>query len=145
MALTFGASVSRTLLSLADLDINDSVNYLVGNQILGSGVSWERKQVSSPWVDGDFTVTRRRPNVSDKIEVRVYGGDQEELKDNLESLVEAMTQDNFILNLTLDAQSYSYSCESADYQISWGKELRHSNQTIVTFQIPRKPVALAGI
>ena len=143
MALTVAATVTRTDLGLSTLNINDHVNYALGSQILGGTVSWERNQVNSPWVDGDITVSRRRPNVQESVQINVYGDNQTEMLANIKEITEAFSQNSYQMTVTLNGQVYRYQCESADYSVEWGVKM-HSSQCMVMFSVPRRPIALAG-
>lgn len=144
MALGTTASVTRSLLGLGNLDINDHVSYVLSYGILGANTSWERNQVKSQWVDGDVTVSRRRGNVIEPMVFHVYGNDQSDLQSNISTLIDAFIQDSFTMTIDLDGSTYQYSCESADHSVEWGYKM-HSAMTTVTFQVPRKPIALAGV
>jgi hypothetical protein len=143
MALSVTSLVTRDSLGLSALNINDHTNFILGAQIMGGTVAWERNQVSSPWVDGDITISRRRPNVQENLQVNILGSDQGVMLANIQTIVEAFTQDEFVLTIGLDGNQYWYGCEAADYSIEWGIKM-HSNQCMVTFMLPRKPIALAG-
>lgn len=145
MALTFNASVTRSSLGLGDLNIHDYLNYVVTNKIFGGSVTWQRNQVSSPFVDGDVTVTRRRPNVSEAFSIHVHGEDHEELATNISTLIAAFTQDSFNLGVTVGNQTYQYQCEAADYQMEWDQSKMHSTMATINFQLPRRPVAVSGV
>ena len=143
MALTVAATVTRTDLGMSSLNINDHSNYILGTQILGGAVAWERNQVSSPWVDGDITVSRRRPNVQENIQVNILGTNQATMLTNIKTITEAFSQNSFTLTVTMSGSVYQYSCEAADYTVEWSVKM-HSNQCMVSFMLPRKPIALAG-
>jgi hypothetical protein len=142
---TVAISVTRSDLGLASLNINDHLDYKVGSEILGSMVTYDKKKVSSPYVNGDITVHRRRGNVNEKFSVYVYGADQAELRTNTIALIEAFSQNQFNLIITLDSVEYSYQCEASDYQIGWSNAHMFSKQVLVTFNLDRKPIALVGV
>lgn len=143
MALTVAATVTRSSLGLSTLNINDHVNYQLGAQIMGGTVTWDRNTVSSPYVDGDVTVSRRRPNINETIQVNILASSQAVMLTNIKALAEAFCQDTYTLTITMSGQTYQYKCESADYSIEWGIKM-HSDQCMMVFSVPRKPIALAG-
>jgi hypothetical protein len=138
------AKVTRTLLALGDLNINASPYRLAGPQVMGGTVSWDRRQVTSPWVEGDVTVSRRRSNVTEQVMVYVSGTDQANLNTNIQNLVGAFTQDTFTLSITIGSQQYAWDCEAADYSVQFDTPHLVSRLVPVTFNVPRKPVALSG-
>lgn len=142
---SFTASVTRSALGLPSLNINDGVNYKIGGEIMGGTVQWERKTVSSPFVHGDFTVLRRLQNVSERIPIYVYGSSQTTMVTNARALIDAFIQPLFNLTMTLDAQTYTYQCEAADYTYQWSNAHMFSGQVVIEFQVPRMPLALVGI
>jgi hypothetical protein len=138
MAFVVTAKVTRNDLGLTDLNINDHVNYSLSASIMGGTVSWERREATSPWVDGSVTTARRRQKATETMQVNVYGGTQSELLDNMRELVEAFSQNSYTLKIVLKGTDYHYACEAADYSVEWGYKM-HSEQAMVTFQVPRHP------
>lgn len=138
MALSVTATVTRADLGLSPLNINDHSNYSLSPSVFGGSSTWERNRVSSPWVDGEITVSRRRATVTDTFVINVYGSNQADMLANIQELVQAFSQNSYHLTLTMNGTVYQYMCEAADYTVEWGYKM-HSNQTTVTFQVPRKP------
>jgi hypothetical protein len=143
--LALAVTVSRTLLGLAPLDINDHLNYYVTPQLLGGQVAWTRTQITSPWLDGAVTTNRVRQMVTEPLVIEVLGGTHGELKANVDTLVQAFIQDSFDLELTMGDAAYAYRCEAADYTLGWNGPRMMANQVQVTFSVPRQPTALLGV
>lgn len=141
---TFAASVTRSDLGLAALNINDHTTYRVANEIMGGNVTWDRKTVSSPYVNGDVTIHRRRGNVSERFGIYVYGSNQTNLQNNVKALIDAFSQNSFTLSMTLDSVEWSYRCEASDYQIEWSNAHLFSNQVRVLFNLIRNPIPILG-
>lgn len=138
------AKVSRPVLGENDLYINTSNYRLVGPNIMGGTVQWDRKTVSSPWVDGDITVSRRRGNVQDNISVYVTGTSQANLQSNIATLIAAFTQNRYTLQIQIGDATYAWDCETADYSIQMDTVHFHARYVVVTFTIPHKPALLVG-
>lgn len=139
------ATVTRAQLGLGDLNINDGNTYtLAGPQIMGGTVTWDRRQVSSPWVDGDVTVARRRANVQDQLTFYVGGSSTANMNLNLQNLIWAFTQDRYTLSITVGSQQFAWDCEAADYSVQIDTPHMKALYVAVTFTIPRKPAALSG-
>lgn len=136
--------VSRDLLGLAGLEINDHLAYYVGPQLLGGQVAWNRQQVTSPFIDGQVTTWRTRQNVTEQLGVEVLGDTPGELNANLAVLLAAFIQDSFHLAVAIGAQSFEYACEAADYQVGWTGPRWVACQLQVVFAMPRQPVPVAG-
>jgi hypothetical protein len=142
--LAMSVTLSRTLLGLGDLEINDHLNYAVGPQLLGGTVAWNRQKATSPFLDGEVTTQRSRQNVTEQVAVEVYAGDAAELKANTAALITAFCQDSFVLTVTLEGTFYVYQCEAADVTIAWVGARMMAHQGQVTFAVPRQPVPLLG-
>jgi hypothetical protein len=143
--LTVVAKVTRPLIGGGDLDINDHDKYvLAGSSTMSGSVNWERQQVSAPWVDGDFTIARRRGNTTENISVYVSGTDQADLNTNIGTLIGAFTQDRYTLMITIGTQQHAWDCEAADYTVEMDTPHFVAKYVVVKFAIQRKPVALSG-
>lgn len=139
------AKVTRAQLGLQDLYINDHSKYVIaGLDILSGTVSWQRQQVSAPWVDGDVTVARRRSSVMEPLTVYVAGTNQADLNTNIGTLLAAFTQDRYTLSIAIGSQQHDWDCEAADYSVKINTVYVKSVYVPVTFQIMRKPVPLTG-
>jgi hypothetical protein len=141
---TFAASVTRSDLGLGVLNINDQLDYIVGSDIMGAMVSYDRQTVSSPYVNGDVTVHRRRGSVTEKFSVYVLGDTQTELQNNIRTLISAFSQNKFNLVMLLDGIEWSYVCEASDYQVEWSNANFFSIKVKVVFNLLRSPIALVG-
>lgn len=137
--------INRDALALLPLEIADGHPYYVATQFLGSGVAWDRQTVASRWVDGDFTTSRRRGNVTEQVAVEVACASTAALLLATEVLIAAFTQDAFTMTVTIDGRIWAYQCEAADYQsLQWSTPRLSAHQGQVLFGVPRRPVALAG-
>lgn len=142
--LSLSVTLTRTLLGLPALELNDHDAYAVSPDFLGAMVTWRRNPVGSPFVDGEVDVYRTRPNVQENIGIEV-DGDGPELKANIDALVAAMIQDHFVLTTTTPVGVWAYNCFCADYagQLT-GPRLMFGRIKLM-FQMPRHPVALSGV
>jgi len=140
------ARVSRTLLGLSDLDINDHSNYvLAGPQPVQGAVQWDRQQISAPWVDGDITISRRRTNSTESISIYAAGSDQANLDANIGTLKDAFFQDRFVLQIIVGGSNHAWDCEAADLtQVLYDTSHVVARYVTVTFSVPRMPIPLAG-
>ena len=140
------AHVSRPALGGGDLDINDHSSYvLAGPSILSGQVTWDRKQVSAPWVDGDITVARRRGNSTEPLSIYVKGTSQSDLDTRMGSLRDAFFQDRFTLHIIVGTANHAWDCEAADLtQVLFDTAHVYNKYVLMTFAIPRKPIPLAG-
>ena len=137
MAYTVSAYVTRA--GQSNLDINDHLNYVIATGLMGGQVNWERKQITSPYMDGAFTVSRRANNVDEPVQIHVYGDDHLDLVDNVRELIDAFTQNSFDIVITIDSATTIYHCEAANYAVEWSGPKFASNMTTVNMVVPRKP------
>lgn len=142
--VALGVTVTRTLLGKPDLDINDHLNYQVAPQFLGAQVSWQRNQQTSPFLDGAITLFRTRSQVTEPIELEVYGDTVADATANAVAAIAAFCQDNFLLTATVATETFQYYCEAADYQISWTGPRWVAKQLHLLFSTPRRPLPVVG-
>lgn len=144
--LSVSAYVSRGLLSLGDLDLNDHTNFiLAGPAPVQGSVNWERKQTSGPHVDGDLTYARRRTNVVESVTFYVKGTDQASLDANLGTIKTAFFQARFTLQIIVGSANHAWDCEASDVsQVLYDTAHVYNLFVPITFAVPRMPIALAG-
>ena len=142
--IVLAASVSRGLLALPDLDINDHVNFYIAAQFWGAEETWERNVAGSPYVDGTVTVNRSRRNITQPVAVECLGSTQAALEANIAALKQAFYQDTFTLTVTTNSQAHAYACECADSTIGWTTGRIAGGIVQVVFQVPVKPIPLTG-
>lgn len=140
----FVATVTRESLGLPVLNINDHVNYQLGDQILGGSQTWNRQSVKSPYVDGETLVNRTRAQVQEQFQVQVFGGTQTEMQQNIAALIAAFTQFTYQLSVQIDDATYTYQCDTADYTVDWTNFRMMAHKALVKFQIPRSPKLING-
>lgn len=137
-------TVTRTLLGLADLNINDHSVYALAPGTMGAQVTWNRTTVSSPYLDDAVTVNRMRGKVNEAVIIEVLGVDQAALASNVDALIKAFSQDHYTLTIGIGSQTYAYRCEAADYQMTWTGPRFVARQVQVVFQVPRSPIPTQG-
>jgi hypothetical protein len=144
--VNISAVLNRDLLGLSPLEIANGNPYLLGTQFLGAAVTWDRQTVSSRWVDGDYTVSRRRANVSEQIAVEVVAPNMLSLRTAMTTLIEAFTQDHFTMTVTVNGVIFAYDCEAGDYtNAMWNTPRLAASRGQVVFTVPRRPIAAAGV
>lgn len=147
--LDLSVLISRSALSLADLEINDGYIYQASAQFLGTLVSWNRTQITSPFIDGASTVARQLEMVQEPVGVEVWGRTgidatlkNSYLRDNLNVLAQAFWQDSFTLTVTVEDAVYAYQAEAADVQVTWSGPRFIAKKGLITFTVPRQPRSL---
>lgn len=143
--IDLSVTVSRDALGLGPLEVAFGDRYYCAPKFLGGQVQWNRKKISSPFVDGEITTQRSRQNVTENIGVEVRAPTSADLQAFTEELIAAFLQDRFTLTVIADGVTWSYRCETADYQVlTWDTARMVARAGQVLFQVPRQPVALSG-
>jgi hypothetical protein len=141
---TFAMSVKKS--DGTWLNINDNVKYRVSADSLGqSSVSFRRTEVKSPYVEGSFLVHAVKDMVSENISVFVNGysvdseQSQDALRDNIQALIDAFTQNYFDLKYSFGNSEILWKCHSADYSVQQSREYIHKMTVPVRFSFSRYP------
>lgn len=145
--MTYGIDLTLSALVTTtgnDLDINSGHYRVAGPEVFGGAQGWERKQVSTPVADGDFTTHRRKTNVMETVKIYVNGDDLSDMFTNIRALVSAFTQDRFTLQFNIGSAVIQWDCEAAEYSVSVDTVHMHALYAVVTFNVPRKPNPLSG-
>lgn len=143
----FDVVITRTLLGLANLDLNDHVNFYVAkDNMFGAAVQYNRNQITSPYMDGAVTVNRQKQAVQDQLTIEILPtANLALLATNIQSLIAAFTQDSYTLAVTMGSQTNTYNCEAADYTVSYEQSRFNARRASVTFQFIRQPNPASGV
>lgn len=130
------ATVTRTELSLGDLDLNDRTKFIAVSFQPGD-LKWNRTEATSPFYDGAVTTHRNRQRSSMQTVIDVIGATQTALHDNLRELVAAFQQTEFDLTVTYEGQTWVWKGEAADVSTSWDDSSRLRERRLqVVLQYP---------
>ncbi len=153
-SFSLSALISRGQLGLADLQVNDGINYrMAGTEFSQGQVAYEREVVRSPYVEGEFTTNRRRGNVRETITFDVFPGTSTgisgqakyALEANIQQLVTAFTQDAFTMTVVANRSTtwqdeWYWACEAADFNVQLSGPRMMARQGLVAFSLIRNPV-----
>ena len=142
--LSLAVALTRTLLGLPDLDLNDHLNYYLSANALGAQQTFNRNQVASPFLDGAVTTFRTRAVVQQPVAVEVLGADHAEVTANVRALLDAACQDSYRLNVSVNGVAHAWACEAADYQVDWSAARLVACQALVSLSIPMQPEPLVA-
>jgi len=142
--ITLVAKVTRTALGLADLDINDHLNYSCGIPMLGGEKRWKRNSISSAYQRGEVENSATLGDVIETVTVEVKGSSYANMMANVATLREAFGQGQYQLKLTIDGTQHTWACKRADEQYDIVSGRIASRQVKWTFSVPRLPDAVAG-
>lgn len=143
--LTMSVQVSRDLLGLGPLEINDFVSYYVTPQFMGAARAWSRTQVGSPWLNGQRTTNRTLEMVVETVVVDYLGGSAAEAQQALVDITQAFDQDGFTMTITISGVTNTYQCESSDFTVLWDGPHWIAQHGQITFSMPRQPIPIVGV
>jgi hypothetical protein len=143
--MTLGFTISRTLLGLGTLDLNDHTNFYIAPGTWGSAVSWDRTQVGSKFVDGKVTTHRVMEMVQEPLAVEIRGSTNAAMWVNIRALTVAMKQDTFQITTNWNGDTSVWNCEASDLQglVFTGPRII-AKQMQATYQVLRQPVPVSG-
>jgi hypothetical protein len=122
------------------LDVNDGLYRLSSDAFGESATTWRRREASNPFVEGTWTVSAVRENITEQLSVWVRGDFVEQTSAAVEELLNALSQRNFGLEVTFDGVQRFYTCFVADSRVLASGPMRASRMAQVVAEIPRHPV-----
>lgn len=115
--LTISLHVTRSELGLGNLDLNDQTNYrAAGNELNPGAVQWRREVVNSPFVHGGVVMDAVRDTTQGTLSLYAYGTTIPQLKSNVDTAVEAFSQDEYKVVFTHEGATWTWLCTQADYE-----------------------------
>lgn len=146
---TVSLTITRTELSLTTLDISASPFGLPDGSANDPDfgiVTWRRDLARSPYLHGAQLLGKVKDLVEGcTLDIDVTGADQAAIKTNVTTLVNAFSQFSYVLTLTLDASTWAWTCQPADYRIDPAKGSNVYGLLCSTrFVFARQPVASSG-
>lgn len=143
--LDLSVKITRDELALADLEINDFVDYYVTNEFLGGSVSWNRVRATGPFTDGGPEISATRDPVNEPLGVEILGSSTADALAKLAVLTTALHQRNFDMKVRVSGTLVlHYSCNRADSQLIWTGPRAIAGQLQAKFTVPRQPRPLVG-
>lgn len=145
MSLITDCFITRTELSLADLDLSSGTYNVEGEEGLGMGaVTWDRKVARSPWVDGGVPVQQHKAMSRGSLNVRVTSSTATALQSALDTLITAFYQSTYEIHIDLDSIEYAWTCYAADMAMNPLDGRWKNNNVSVLFQFLRDPTPITG-
>lgn len=139
---TFSVTLTRTDLSLADLEINEDPYQI--QTIDPGGMTNNRVGVRSAFVEGEAYVHETFDNPDMQVVVWVTGADIATLKTNLTTLADALSQRQFVVTMTIDGTAFAWTGHRGDYRADLRPEFWHTLKVPVTITFPRYAIADDG-
>lgn len=142
MAVT--ATVTRTELGLAALALQDATYGIIQDSLDLGQVAWRRELATSPFAAGALEVGAVQEQGSGSLLVKVTGSSHSDLQSKVSTLVSAFKQASYTLTVNFDATAYAWSCQRADYSLTFDVPMRQRYIARVALTFPRSPIASSG-
>lgn len=144
--MAYTAYLTRPVLALGDLQINDGVTYRFGLFDLDLGsVEWRRQRALSNHVHGGALVHAVKDMANLAGRVIVAGASSSAVEASVVTLTNALSQITYDLHILQDGTTdHAWRCEPADYRVELPRLIQGRVITSVDVEIPRLPVPLAG-
>ena len=102
-------------------------------------VTWRQQDVEGMWLEGTYTSSAVRANVTEAVVVWVEGADPDELNNRIDALVNGIQQLRYTFDLTIGNSKETWTCMPADYTIEASQPLRFATMATVRATVPRLP------
>lgn len=137
-------SVTRSELSLGDLDIIPANGYRVARHGIGPGaLTMMRVTAESPFVHGQTLVHAKKNSVDMSLNIKVEGSSTYDALEKLNTLTDAFTQFEYEVYGEVDGYPFNWLCDCADFEIGdggqWNELLLMSSIQYVRFTFNRQP------
>ena len=125
------------------IDLNDrAAGYELGPEAFTTAATSHRKgEISSEWMEGTFVTRSVRENIIETVSVYVYGDSAHQLAVRQQALTDGFDQLSYAMVVRFEDAEESWDCWVADYTTSTRAEMRRTNMSLVTAQVPRLPSA----
>jgi len=139
-------TVSRDLLGLDPLELNDFIDYSVDDQFLGGQSTWNIvASADSPYVHGEWPTILKMGNVQERVGVWAYASEQLELESKVGAVLAAFRQIQYLLTVTINGQVRQFNCQPSDTQYEMTGPLSANKLGHVVCTVRRTPVLLQGV
>lgn len=129
-----------------DLEVNDPDNgYLVAKGLQIEDVVMRRGEIESPFVPGTYYSYQVQDQTNLSVGVQVSAGDHLAIHQRINTLLNAVKQDEFEITFTLEGQVSVWTCYRANYAVSMRNERWNARKVLVGLDIPRNPIPVSGV
>jgi hypothetical protein len=123
------------------LELNNKTNYrLSDGSFDNQAVQHRRKTATNPFVEGEYVVSSLRGNVTEQVNVQVFGATQFAARSAVQALQTALEQTTFQVVRTIDNWKTTWTCYASDYTMQSNRPLMNAKMVIVQIQLLRDPV-----
>jgi hypothetical protein len=127
------------------LSLNDHENYTIGgDSFSGSQQQFRKNMASSAYVDGEYQISAVPSNTTEKLVVYVGGTTWLECQNNIYRLIEAFTQNKYLLRRDIGSNRETWTCWTAEYDLQSGRVYVHNRYVPVALSVPRLPTVVVS-
>lgn len=112
-----------------------------------SGRTWRRSVVDGRWVHGRTLLSATMEQGVASLVMRVHGSTWVQARQRMNEVIDALSQERYLLTATVDGAIDRHVCEPADMELAGGSEWNKyeimENQQTLVFTIPYHPTRTA--
>lgn len=135
--MTENVTIGRTELGLSDLVL--SPPEYEATTLAPGARTVARRTATAHQIDGAVTVHRRYEQPTGRLRTLVKGADSTAAQSNYDTLLDALSQDEFDLTLDVDGELWTWECETADVDLGEVDYRWWRPRIAVVATFPRKP------
>ena len=122
------------------IELNDRVSYRIeAGSFAQQATSKKRQEATSPFLEGTYIVNALRENVTEQLNVYVYGSSPSDFQSKLQVLKDAFDLNEFVVTRTLGDSVHTWNCYSSDYSLTTQREFMHAKMGLLSVQLLRRP------
>lgn len=120
--------------------LNDKLHFRLGARTLSETTQGHNTlSASSTLFDGEWVFHTTKQNVTETIEVHVYGDSWAMIQGAMDALVRAFSQRVYEVRIVIDDYRETWRCFPADYAVDRSHIKLHAKQAGLVFNVPRLP------
>jgi len=125
------------------LNVNDGSSYKIAKgSFENSATTFRKDEVTNPFVEGKYVVNALRENVTEALNIYVLGTDNITVRNRIQTLVDAIRVNQFLIKVTLGNAQQIWQCFAADFTINTQLEFLHSRRATVNMTVTRNPTVI---
>jgi hypothetical protein len=105
-------------------------------------VTWRKKTVTNPHVEGSFTVHAERENVVVPVSVWVEAATRSALRVAQQAVEDAFSQLHYTITFDVEGDTQTWQCEAADYTVDTQQAFLMAKTALVRAKVPRLPAVV---
>jgi hypothetical protein len=122
------------------ISLNDKLNFRVAADSINSTALTQRRiETQNPVLEGKYLIHAVPEHVTEMLHVYVYGQSMVDAMEKARGLIDAFTQFDFQVRVTMDSHREYWRCQTADWTMERTHTNVHNQMVGLNFQVPRFP------